>query len=218
MSGSWIDISVPLRSGMVHWPTDQDVRLERRLALDRGDPMNLTAASMSLHTGTHMDAPLHFVAGAPGIDRMPPDATVGRARVLEFPAATAIGPAELEPHAIEAGERILLKTSNSARCWRTDEFVADFVSVTPDGARYMAGRGIRAVGIDYISIGAEGEEGDETHRVLMSAGIWIIEGLDLSAVEPGEYDLICLPLKVLDGDGAPARAIVRRRSQASFFL
>ncbi len=210
MSGSWIDISVPLRSGMVHWPGDQDVRLDRKLALERGDPMNLTAASMSLHTGTHMDAPLHFVAGAPGIDRMPPDATVGRARVLEFPAAAKIGRAELEPHAVEAGERILLKTSNSARCWRTDKFVADFVSVTPDGARYLAGRGIRAVGIDYISIGPDGAEGDETHRVLMSAGIWIIEGLDLSVVEPGEYDLICLPLKVLDGDGAPARAIVRR--------
>ncbi len=218
MSEDWIDISVPLRSGMVHWPTDQEVLIERKLALDRGDPMNLTAAAMSLHTGTHMDAPMHFLAAAPGIDRMPLDATVGRARVLEFPTAAAIGPAELEPYAIEAGERILLKTSNSRRCWRTDEFIADFVAVTPDGARYLAARGIRAIGIDYISIGADGEDGDEAHRALMAAGVWIIEGLDLSAVEPGDYELICLPLKVLDGDGAPARAIVRRASQASFFL
>jgi arylformamidase len=218
MNGNWIDISVPLHSGMVHWPTDQEVRLERKLAIDRGDPMNLTAASMSMHTGTHMDAPLHFLAGTPGIDRMPPDAILGGARVLEFPEAKAIGAAELEPYAVDTGERILLKTSNSGRCWQTDEFVADFVSVTPDGARYLAERGIRAVGIDYISIGAEGEDGDKTHRVLMAAGVWIIEGLNLSAVEPGEYDLICLPLKVLDGDGAPARAIVRRRGQTSFFM
>jgi arylformamidase len=218
MSENWIDISVPLRSGMVHWPTDQDVLIERKLILDRGDPMNLTVASMSLHTGTHMDAPLHFLGGAAGIDRMPLDATVGRARVLEFPTAAAIGPAELEPYAIEAGERVLLKTSNSRRCWRTDRFVADFVAVTSGGARYLAARGIRAVGIDYISIGADGEDGDEAHRALMAAGIWIIEGLDLSAVAPGDYDLVCLPLKVLDGDGAPARAIVRRARQASFFL
>ncbi len=218
MSEDWIDISVPLWSGMVHWPTDQEVLIERKLALDRGDPMNLTAAAMSLHTGTHMDAPLHFLAGAPGIDRMPLDATVGPARVLEFPTAAAIGPAELEPYAIEAGERILLKTSNSRRCWRTDEFIADFVAVTPDGARFLAARRITAVGIDYISIGADGEDGDEAHRALMAAGVWIIEGLNLSAVEPGDYELICLPLKVLDGDGAPARAIVRRARQASFFL
>ncbi len=210
MSEGWIDISVPLRSGMAHWPTDRGVWIERSLSIDRGDPMNLTAASMSLHTGTHMDAPLHFLAGAPGIETMPPDATVGPARVLAFPEPAAIGPRELEPHAIEAGERILLKTSNSRRCWGTDEFIPDFVAVTPEGARYLAGRGIRSVGIDYLSIGADGEEGDETHRVLMSAGIWIIEGLDLSAVEPGNYELVCLPLKVLDGDGAPARAILRR--------
>jgi arylformamidase len=218
MNGGWIDISVPLRSRMVHWPTDREPLIERTLSLDRGDPMNLTAAAMSLHTGTHMDAPLHFLAGAPAIDAMPLDAAAGRARVLGFPDAAAIGPAELDPYAVEAGERILLKTSNSRRCWRTDEFVADFVAVTPDGARYLAARGIRAVGIDYISIGADGEEGDETHRVLMGAGIWIIEGLDLSAVEPGDYELVCLPLRVLNGDGAPARAIVRRAGQASFFL
>lgn len=218
MNTGWIDISVPLRNGMVHWPTDQEVRIERKLAIGRGDAMNLTAASMSMHTGTHMDAPLHFLAGTPAIDRMPLDATVGGARVLDFPASKSIGPADLEPYAIDPGERILLKTSNSHRCWRTDEFVADFVAVTPDGARHLAARGIRAVGIDYISIGPYGAEGDETHRILMAAGIWIIEGLNLSAVEPGEYDLVCLPLKVLDSDGAPARAIVRRRGQASFFL
>jgi len=211
----WIDITVPLRTGMVHWPGDQEPLIERQVAIERGGSMNVTAASMSLHTGTHVDAPLHFLDGAPDIGRMPLDAAIGRARVLEFPTAAAIGPAELEPYGIQTGERILLKTSNSRRCWRTSEFIPDFVAVTPDGARYLAAHGIKVVGIDYISIGAPGEEGDETHRTLMAAGVWIIEGLDLSAIEPGDYDLICLPLKVPGADGAPARAIVRRGRQAS---
>jgi arylformamidase len=210
MTSPWIDISVPLRTGMVHWPGDAGVRIERTLAIERGDSMNLSTVSMCLHSGTHMDAPLHFLAGAPGLDRMPLTATVGPARVIELPAALSIGRAELEPHAIRPGERILLKTTNSHRCWSTDDFIADFVPVSPDGARHLVERGIQALGIDYLSIGAPGPEGEQTHRILMTAGIWIIEGLDLSALAPGDYELICLPLKVLDADGAPARAILRR--------
>jgi arylformamidase len=210
MTSPWIDISVPLRNGMVRWPGDAGVSIERTQAIERGDSMNLSSVSMCLHSGTHMDAPLHFLDGAPCLDRMPLTATVGRARVIELPGAALIGRAELEPHAIRPGERVLLKTSNSRRCWSTDDFVADYVSVSPDGARHLAERGIQALGIDYLSIGAPGPEGEETHRILMTAGIWIIEGLDLSAVEPGGYELICLPLKVFDADGAPARAILRR--------
>jgi arylformamidase len=215
MNSPWIDISVPLRSGMVHWPGDAGVRIERTLAIERGDSMNLSTVSMCLHSGTHMDAPLHFLARAPGLDRMPLTATVGRARVIEFPGAAPIGRVELEPHAIRFGERILLKTSNSRRCWSTDDFIPDYVCVSQDGAQYLAERRIQALGIDYLSIGAPGPEGEETHRILMTAGIWIIEGLNLSAVEPGDYELICLPLKVLDADGAPARAIVRRSESNS---
>ena len=209
MNSGWIDISVPLRSGMVHWPGDPGVRIERTLAIERGDSMNLSAVSMCLHSGTHMDAPLHFLAGAPDLDRMPLTASVGRARVIELPAAQSIGPAELAPHAIRPGERILFKTSNSRRCWTTDEFVEDYVAISPEGARHLAECRVQTLGIDYLSIGQPGPEGEETHRILMSAGIWIIEGLNLSAIDPGDYDLICLPLKVLASDGAPARAILR---------
>jgi arylformamidase len=177
--------------------------------------MNLSRVSMCLHSGTHMDAPLHFLDGAPGLEQLPPAATVGRARVIEFSDAAAIGPAELEPHSVRAGERLLLKTSNSARCWGTDEFVDDYVYVSQEGARYLAECGIRTLGIDYLSVAEPNADGEETHRILMRAGIWIIEGLDLSAVAPGDYDLICLPLKVPGADGAPARALVR---QASGFL
>jgi arylformamidase len=209
MNSSWIDISVPLRSGMVHWPGDQDVRIQRTSSLDRGDSLNLSAVSMSLHTGTHMDAPLHFLSGAPGIDRLPLAATVGPARVLEFPGLASIKPRQLATRAIRPGERILLKTANSRRCWATDEFVADYVHVTPEGAQYLAERGIQALGIDYLSIGAPNAQGDLTHRILLAAGIWIVEGLNLSAVEPGDYELICLPLRIPNADGAPARAILR---------
>jgi arylformamidase len=209
MNSPWIDISVPLRSGMVHWPGDPEVRIERTSSMERGDSLNLSAMSMSLHTGTHMDAPLHFLAGAPGLDRMPLTATVGPARVLEFPGLASIDPRQLATRAIRPRERILLKTANSRRCWATDEFVANYVYVTPEGAQYLAERGIQALGIDYLSIGAPTAQGNLTHRILLGAGIWIIEGLDLSAVQPGDYELICLPLKVLDGDGAPARAILR---------
>lgn len=167
---------------------------------------------MCLHSGTHMDAPLHFLDGAPGIEQLPLEATVGRARVIEFPGAAAIGRAELEPHAVRSGERLLLKTSNSGRCWSTDEFVADFVYVSQEGARYLAERGVITLGIDYLSVAEPNADGEETHRILMRAGIWIIEGLDLSAVEPGDYDLICLPLRVPGADGAPARVLVRQAS------
>lgn len=215
MTSPWIDISVPLRSGMVHWPGDAGVRIERTLAIERGDSMNLSTVSMCLHSGTHMDAPLHFLAGAPGLDRLPLTTTVGPARVIELPGAVSIGRAELEPHVIRPGERVLLRTSNSRRCWSTDEFIADYVCVSRDGAQYLSECRIQALGIDYLSIGAPGPEGEETHRILMTAGIWIIEGLNLSEVEPGGYELICLPLKVLDADGAPARAILRRCLPAS---
>ncbi len=207
---SWIDISVPLRTGMVHWPGDPDVHIERTHRLDRGDGMNLSAASMSLHTGTHMDAPLHFLEGGAALDRMPLDATIGPARVIEIRDTVSIKPEELAAHDIRRGERILFKTANSGRCWKSQEFVANFVYISKEAARFLADRGIRTAGIDYLSVGSPEADGDETHRILLGAGIWIIEGLDLSAVEAGNYELICLPLKIAGSDGAPARAILRK--------
>jgi arylformamidase len=208
MSG-WIDISVPLRSGMVRWPGDPEVKIERVLDMDRGDRVNLSAACFGLHSGTHMDAPLHFLRDGRGIEEMPPDATVGRARVIGIEDRESVKLPELEPHDIRAGERILFKTGNSGRCWGRDEFVEDFVHISKEAARYLAERRIAAVGIDYLSVGGFQKDGEETHRILLSAGIWIIEGLDLSKVAAGGYELICLPLKVMGADGAPARALLR---------
>ncbi len=206
----WIDVSVPLRSGMVHWPDNPPVRIERMLDMECGDAANVSTLSLGSHTGTHMDAPIHFVPGGAGMDRMPLDATIGQARVIEIQDPVSIKPDELDPHGIGRGERVLLKTQNSTRRWWTEDFIEDFVYVSQEAARYLADRGVRTVGVDYLSVGGFWKDGVETHQALLGAGIWVIEGLDLSEIEPGEYELICLPLKVEDGDGAPARAILRK--------
>jgi arylformamidase len=209
VSGDWIDVSVTLRDGMVHWPDNPPVEIERALSIARGDAANVSKLSLGAHTGTHMDAPVHFVPGGPGIDSMPLAATMGPARVIEIADPQAIRTDELRPHQIRAGERVLFKTRNSPRCWQSATFVEDFVYISADAARYLAEQRVQTVGVDYLSVGGYHTDGAETHRALLQAGVWIIEGLDLSALTPGPCELICLPLKIAGGDGAPARALVR---------
>jgi arylformamidase len=205
----WIDITVTIHSGMAHWPTDEAVGIERICDLDRGDDYNLSRILMSLHTGTHMDAPIHFIKDGIGIDGMPLDVAIGPARVIEITDKELIRPPELQNHDIQKGERILFKTSNSASLWKANTFTEEFVSISEDGAEYLADKGILLVGVDYLSVGGFNTDIVKVHLSLLQAGIWIVEGLDLSRVEPGRYELVCLPLKVDRGDGAPARAILR---------
>jgi arylformamidase len=206
---NWIDISVPLHTGMVHWPDNPPCEIGLVMNIDYGDPCNLSRLSMGVHTGTHMDAPFHFIAGGKTIDTMPFEATIGQARVLEINDPQAVKVDELEPYGIQPGERILLKTSNSTRCWQSDTFVEDFVYISHEAAQYLAERQVQTVGVDYLSVGGYRVDGPETHRALLSAGIWIIEGLNLSNVQVGTYELTCLPLKMMGAEGAPARAILR---------
>jgi arylformamidase len=207
--GNWIDISVPLYTGMVHWPDNPPCGIQLTMSIDSGDGCNLSHLSMGVHTGTHMDAPLHFIRGGKSIDTLPFEATVGSARVLEISDPQAVKVAELEPHAIQPGERILFKTSNSTRAWKSDTFVEDFVYISHEAAQYLAEKQAQTVGVDYLSVGGYRIDGPETHRALLGAGIWIIEGLNLSNVQAGSYELICLPLKMMGAEGAPARAILR---------
>jgi arylformamidase len=179
------------------------------LDMEHGDIANVSKISMGSHSGTHMDAPLHFVRDGEGLDEMPLIATMGRARVIEIQDSESVKPRDLDPHEIRRGERILFKTQNSARGWPSAAFIEDFVYVSQEAARYLADRKIQTLGIDYLSVGGFYKDGVETHQALLEAGIWIIEGLDLSQVEPGDYELICLPIKVEGSDGAPARAILR---------
>jgi len=209
-SNPWVDISVAVHEGMPLWPGDPGLRFERAMDQKNGDVCTLTRATMSAHTGTHMDAPLHFVRDSPTIEQMPIDATVGQARVIQIADPTAIHRAELLPYAIQPGERILFRTANSDRDWGKLPFNENFIFIARDGAEYLAECGVRSVGVDYLSVGGFTQDSVETHVALLGKGIWVMEGLALGCIEPGNYDLVCLPLKWLGAEGAPARAILRR--------
>lgn len=205
----WIDISLPVYSGMVVWPGDSEVRVERVMELEKGDPFNLTQCSFTAHTGTHMDAPRHFLPQGAGIDALPLDAVLGPCRVVQIRDPRAVRPAEL-PDDLEPGDRILFRTYNSDKYNFLQHFAEDFVYLSREAAQALVTAGVRTVGIDYLSVGGFRNDMAETHLILLGAGIWIIEGLDLSKVEPGRYELACLPLRLVGADGAPARAALRK--------
>ena len=210
----WIDISLPIRSGMPVWPGDLPVRVNETRSLERGDLFNLTECHFTAHTGTHLDAPRHFLPSGAAIDALPLDAVLGPCRVVRIHDPVAVRPAELPP-CLQAGERVLFKTNNSFNDIHLHEFVEDFVYVSKEAAAVLAAARVQTVGIDYLSVGGFHHDLVETHLVLLGAGIWVIEGLDLSAVEPGEYELACLPLKLVGADGAPARAALRQLDRQS---
>lgn len=205
----WIDISVMLRGGMPNWPGDPPVVIERVMDMHAGDVCTVSRLDLSAHTGTHMDAPAHYLRDGRTLDTMPLGATVGPARVVEVQDPESIKVADIDACDPQPGERILFKTPNSARVWQANEFVKDFVYISQEAARALGERRVQMVGIDYLSIGGFFKDGVETHEAILGAGIWVIEGLNLSQVTPGSYELVCLPLKIFESDGAPARAILR---------
>ena len=223
-SSEFIDITIPFRKGMVHWPGDQAPRIERVMDVNRGDKVTMSELHMISHTGTHVDAPLHFVPGGGTIDKMPLPTMVGPARVIEIKDTESVKLEELTPYDVRPGERILFKTRNSSRLYKTDEFSKEYVFVTYEAAEYLVKRGIVLVGIDYLSICKYETETDwdsveaylsksdmhRVHRIFLENGIYILEAIDLSGAEPGEYELICLPIKLEKGDAGLARAILRR--------
>jgi arylformamidase len=206
---SWIDVSVPLRNMMVQWPGDPPVSIKRVKDIGRGDKVNISVISMGTHSGTHVDAPVHFIREGDGVDNVSLNTMVGRARVIEIRSHESINPEELAKYHIRRGERILFKTKNSLSVWQKEDFVEDFVFISDGAADFLVDRGARLVGVDYLSVGSFKQGGSYVHRTLLGAGILVIEGLNLSNVTPGKYDLICLPLKIAEGDGAPARVILR---------
>jgi arylformamidase len=208
-SGEWIDVSVPVRSGMVHWPDDPEVKLERTMSIAEGEEANLTRLDMSAHTGTHMDAPRHFFEEDPGIEALPLDIALGPARVVRIEGEEPIDRGHVEELDLRSGERILFQTVNSERRWWDRDFDPSYVHVSLEAAELLGEVGVALVGVDYLSVGGYESDGAETHRALLGAGVWVVEGLDLSDVEPGDYDLICLPVKLVGSDGAPARVLLR---------
>jgi arylformamidase len=207
----WIDVSLTLKANMVHWPTDPPFFIERVRDMDKGDTVNLSKITMGAHSGTHVDAPVHFIKGAKGVDQIPIDLLTGPARIIEIADTDTIEEKELAGRSIKKGERILLRTRNSInKLLHKDAFIEDFVYLEKDAAEFLITCGIKTLGIDYLSVGGYKKDGPDIHRMLLGAGILIIEGLDLTEALPGLYDMICLPVKILDSDGAPARVIVKR--------
>ena len=208
------DISVPLTPGAT--PTyhgDPGLEVTAWGAISRGDAANVSLLHFGAHTGTHVDAPAHFIEGAPGLADLPLEAFAGEARVVEVPAdALAVGEGHVGADALRGAERVLFKTRNSS-FWedRSGRFREDFTYIEPAAARALVRAGVRLVGFDYLSVERFGSDDFATHHELLSNGVVIVEGLDLSAVAAGTYELICLPLKITagSGDGAPARAVLR---------
>jgi arylformamidase len=195
---------------MVHWPGDPEPSFERISEIENGAVANVTLCRMTAHTGTHMDAPNHFLARASGIDEFPLEVGIGRARVITMaPEVRAIGAGELKDKGIGGGDRVLLKTRNSDRRWDDREFQPAFTALNASGATFLKDVGVALVGVDYLSIGLFEADGEETHRTLLGARIWIVEGLDLARVGDGEYDMVCLPLRIGGCDGSPARVALR---------
>src|SRR5215831_8645761 len=204
VSSPWVDVSVPIYAGMVHFPDNPSIEIETISHVDRGDLCTVSALRMGSHTGTHIDAPIHFLRGGTGAEQVPVESLIGPARVIEIKDPTAVKAEELQAHNLGVRERLLFKTVNSERCWKISQFVPDFVSIDPDAASYLASLNTLAVGIDYLSAGSP-----ETHRTLLGAGVVIVEGLNLTGISQGRYELLCLPLKIMGGDGAPARVLLR---------
>ena len=204
------DISVSIHPKLPVWPGDPQIVLERYRQLANGDASNDSRLACSVHCGTHIDAPAHFIEKGNAIEQLSLDSLVGNATVVEFPKIDRITPDLLETQKIDTQtNRLLLKTKNS-ELWADPEheFYPDYVALSAEAARWIVNNGIQLVGIDYLSIQLFKDAEPLTHRILLEAGVIILEGLNLRDVKPGTYQLICLPLKLTGSDGAPARAIL----------
>ncbi len=203
------DITLTIENGMPIWPGDPEVKLERIREIGKDSYLNLSHICMGVHTGTHVDAPIHFLPKGVGVDQMSLKVLTGRVYVLELPKATLITAEALEKADIPPRtRRLILKTRNS-QFWlsKNKTFEKEFVGLSPDGAQYLVDHGVKLVGIDYLSI-APYKQGQIPHEIFLNAGVILVEGLNLSKVSQGRYSLYCLPLKLLNSDGAPARAIL----------
>jgi arylformamidase len=208
----WYDISVPLKQGMNYLPLDPVApKIYRFSDVELGAKVTMSMLEIISHTGTHIDAPRHFIPGGSTVSDMPLNATIGPARVIEIKDPKTIKVQELERHHIKKGERILCKTRNSPVVYESSKFVEDYVYLDSDAAAYLAEKGIILFGLDCITIGNIKDEESviKTHQSLLSAGIYILEDCALANVPAGEYELLCLPLLMYKGDAGPCRAILR---------
>jgi len=205
------DVSLPITGNLPTWPGDPKIIIDRFSKLEEGANSNVTQISMTVHVGTHVDAPFHFLGGdAPTVEQLSLNLLTGRAYVLNLPGEIDLIDAAVLKKALipPRTRRLLIKTRNSA-LWADPEhdFRRDFVAISADGAQFLVDHGIKLVGVDYLSVAPFGSS-TQTHRILLQAGVAVVEGLDLSKVAQGRYSMYCLPLKIAGADGAPARVIL----------
>lgn len=207
------DVTLPLSSDLPTWPGDPGVEIRDWRSLSNGDTANVSILNFGAHTGTHVDAPAHFIEGAAKVESLALNALIGESELIEVPEDRRVIDEEFVAARCTPGtERILFKTRNSA-LWNESkpEFHTDFTYLDLNAATKLVQQGVKLIGIDYLSIEKFGEHDHETHRALLSHGVIILEGLNLTDVPAGQYELICLPLRLRGGkgDGAPARVVLR---------
>ena len=206
-----IDVSVLLTPGIATYPGNPPFEIAPVHRLAAGDSANNSRLTMGTHTGTHVDAPKHFIDDRPGVDAMPLDLLIGRARVIDMPVRGDITAKHLEAAGLREDLRVLLRTPNS-KLWNNvkEPFHEEYTHLTGEGAKFLVDQGVKVVGVDYLSVEKFHTPGHPAHHALLGANVIIIEGLNLSDAEPGVYEMYCLPLKVEGADGAPARVVLKR--------
>jgi arylformamidase len=209
---------MPIRTGGLVYPNNPPISITPVQSIAAGNAANVSRIDLGSHTGTHVDAPLHFMEGGAGVDELPLDVLIGPARLIAFgDGVLSVGEAELRQHDLQGVTRLLIRTRNSA--WLASgstEFHPDFTHVAPDGAEYLVSLGVRLVGVDYLSVEQFRSPHHRTHKTLLSNSVVIVEGMVLSEPPPGDYELYCLPMLLAGLDGAPARAVLVQRAARAF--
>jgi len=208
MSKRIYDVSLTIYPGMITWPGDPPVVSDTVKSIEEGSSSNISLLHIGTHTATHIDAPRHFIQSGIGVDKIDPEVLLGEARLFQLPDVHRIDRKLLEGLNLKGVSRILLGTRNSSLL-KQDKLNMDYVFVTGDAAGYLVEKKIKLIGVDYLSIEEYRKEGHPAHNTFLGAGVIIIEGLDLADVPAGDYELICLPLKIKDADGSPARVLLR---------
>lgn len=205
----WIDITRTLKPGMIHWPGDLAFELRRMASITGPNSANLSELHTSVHAGTHVDAPLHYFEEGMDVAALPLEQLCGPATVVEMPHQRDITAVDLAEASIAGGDRILLRTTND-RLWSKNEFDEHYFALAVDAAHLLVELSVPLVGIDYLSVDAYTAKSEPVHRILLGAGVILLEGLDLRAAAPGRYELIALPMRIAGAEGSPVRAILRR--------
>ncbi|WP_345993677.1 cyclase family protein [Sulfurimonas sp. HSL-1716] len=202
------DVSVPVSKNMISWPGDPSVELSKSVSIAKGDLCNVTNLCMGVHSGTHIDAPYHFIESGDTVDAIDIELLIGDCLVIEVDVQTTIEYEDIRSYNIHGYTKILFKTKNST-FWKDDFFHKDFISLGMSAAKYLVENNIGLIGIDYLSIESFNSKDASIHKFLLEKNVIILEGLNLANIKSGRYELICMPLKLIGTDGAPARVVLK---------